>query len=179
MKLSLNKKAFTLVEMLTVISMISILALLSYVPFSYYSNIAKVRNGASKLNQVINEAKFFAYWWYVNKKWLNSNIWVFLEKWENKWIKIIAYPYNNPAETPFINWEVIREDNLWKDVEISNLSSSWAISLLLFKSIKWDLLIFSKENDSLKEFNEPKIDITIWYKWVKNWNLSKNLSIVK
>jgi prepilin-type N-terminal cleavage/methylation domain-containing protein len=55
--LPMSQKGFTLIELMVVIAIIAILSVLVYAPYNHYSNIAKVRFSAQKVEQAIDEAK--------------------------------------------------------------------------------------------------------------------------
>lgn len=52
-----NSSGFSLVEMMVVVAIVVILAVLTYAPYSYYSDLAKVRISAEKIEQAFSEAK--------------------------------------------------------------------------------------------------------------------------
>jgi len=59
MKMS-RVRAYTLIELLVVIMIIGILSMLVYAPYSYYQNIAKVRDASERVMQSFSDAKITA-----------------------------------------------------------------------------------------------------------------------
>ncbi len=72
---SMQKNAFTLVELMIVITIIAILSLLSYAPYNYYSNISRVRFSVQKIEQAVNEGKVSSIGWY-SFSGTNVHIWL-------------------------------------------------------------------------------------------------------
>jgi prepilin-type N-terminal cleavage/methylation domain-containing protein len=56
----LQKKAFTLIELLIAITIFFILTLITYVPYNFYMNKVKVRNTIKEISQSLYEARNMA-----------------------------------------------------------------------------------------------------------------------
>ncbi|MDD4530239.1 MAG: prepilin-type N-terminal cleavage/methylation domain-containing protein [Candidatus Gracilibacteria bacterium] len=187
-----NKKAFTLIEITIVMSLISLLLLLVYIPFSYQLNVVSTKNGANKLNQMINETKFLAYGGYVNKNGKNSNIGLYLEKGINKnKIFIVSYPYEttlNDMKDPYeiknlnnnANGEIVREDFLDKNISVTNFPGSNNDKIMLmFKTVSGQLSILEKTGAGFTELSSSGLTITVGFKGMTDGNLSKIFFISK
>ena len=54
------RRAYTLVELMIVIAIIGILSVIIYAPYSYYQDIARVRNTTDRIMQTFSDAKIAA-----------------------------------------------------------------------------------------------------------------------
>ncbi|MDD2515694.1 MAG: hypothetical protein PHF46_01465 [Candidatus Gracilibacteria bacterium] len=173
-------------------SLISLLLLLVYIPFSYQLNVVSTKNGANKLNQMINETKFLAYGGYVNKNGKNSNIGLYLEKGINKnKIFIVSYPYEttlNDMKDPYeiknlnnnANGEIVREDFLDKNISVTNFPGSNNDKIMLmFKTVSGQLSILEKTGAGFTELSSSGLTITVGFKGMTDGNLSKIFFISK
>lgn len=113
---------FTLVELMVVIAIVSMLAVLTYAPYSYYSDIAKVRISAEKVEQTFSEAKLSsAMGLSVPGTDFNGDAYVVLEKGSGSLALFAA-----KARTGFATsseYQLLRTVPLEKDVTFSDLPS--------------------------------------------------------
>lgn len=111
---------FTLVELMVVIAIVSMLAVLTYAPYSYYSDIAKVRISAEKVEQTFSEAKLSsAMGLSVPGTDFNGDAYVVLEKGSGSLALFAAKAragFAAPSE-----YQLLRSVPLEKDVTFSDL----------------------------------------------------------
>lgn len=111
---------FSLVELMVVIAVVSMLAVLTYAPYSYYSDIAKVRISAEKIEQTFSEAKLSsAMGLSVPGTDFNGDAYVVLEKGSGS-LALFAAKAQSGFAVP-TEYELLRSVPLEKDVTLSDL----------------------------------------------------------
>ncbi len=169
---------FTLIEVLVVITIIGILTVWVFVPYNFYSNIAKVRVSKEIINQTINEARSNAFWLQTRSNKKNVNIWLVFEKWKKE-IKMLTYPFNYSWSIVWeATWdiELLRLIKLEDQVELSKIDPDQII-IAYFEAPNWDLFFY-------KSWSKSPLDLTwvvmtVWYRWTTSWILSKEVEIKK
>lgn len=113
-----QSSGFSLVELMVVIAIVSLLAVLTYAPYSYYSDIAKVRISAEKIEQTFSEAKLSsAMGLSVPGTEYNGDAYVVLEKGSGS-IALFAAKAQNGFATAS-EYRLLRTVPLEKDVTVS------------------------------------------------------------
>lgn len=118
-----NVSGFSLVELMVVVSIVVMLAVLSYAPYSYYSDVAKVRISAEKIEQAFSEARLSSSMGLsVPGTESNADAYVVLVEGESN---VVLYAAKSDSGfAPESEYRVLREIPLEKGVEISRLPSS-------------------------------------------------------
>lgn len=118
-----KSSGFSLVELMVVIAIVSLLGVLTYAPYSYYSDIAKVRISAEKIEQTFSEAKLSsAMGLSVPGTESNGDAYVVLEKGSGS---IALYAAKSQSGFAAISeYRLLRTVPLEKDVTISGLPSN-------------------------------------------------------
>ncbi len=178
------KKGFTLIELLVVITIIWILFVWVFVPYNFYSNIAKVKTSAEMITQAINEAKLSAMW-VQNTTNKNVNIWIVFEKQKNE-IKILSYPFDyiwsiKSDIDSTLDIQLFKTIKLEDWVNLNKINKDWTSTddaiIIYFKAPNWDLTFYKWWESTYLTAN--KIWITIWFKESITWVLSKLIEIKK
>lgn len=175
--MKINKKAFTLLELMIVVTILWIIATFSYIPYNFYQNKIKLNLSSNIFSQTFYEAKNLAISWIVGED-SNSSIWLYVSKEEDFKNKLTFYKIPFDTEVNSINNlndYFYREIFLQKNIFIDELW--WKENLLFYySSIDWDLSIYEKSLDSLADYTLPEtIDITLSY-WESDLdNLKKEL----
>ena len=113
---------FSLVELMVVLAIVSLLAVLTYAPYSYYSDIAKVRISSEKIEQTFSEAKLSsAMGLSVPGTDFNGDAYVVLEKGSGS-LALFAAKAGSGFVSP-TEYKLLRVVPLEKDVLISELPS--------------------------------------------------------
>lgn len=125
---SMQKNAFTLVELMIVITIIAILSLLSYAPYNYYSNISRVRFSAQKIEQAVNEGRVSSIGWY-SLSGTNVHIWLVFPAGSNTF-EMRGYDISAGTGAAMAgNGELIRTTKLEDNVLIQ-----WTNTFILFEA---------------------------------------------
>ena len=113
---------FSLVELMVVLAIVSLLAVLTYAPYSYYSDIAKVRISSEKIEQTFSEAKLSsAMGLSVPGTDFNGDAYVVLQRGSGALSLYAAKAGSGFAATA--DYKLLRVVPLEKDVLISELPS--------------------------------------------------------
>ncbi len=174
----MNKKWFTLIELMIVVTIVWIMMMMVYAPYNYYKKKAQVKIAAKNIEKVLYIARNNAIYWANSSSW-NLSVWVYFEKWKNE-LKVFNYPFNywTWAEITLWNNLLKEEINIWKDIELWQIE--WQAKVLfLFSAINgkeniFDLSSWSKTilTDS---WSDNIINIDFSYKWATLGPLSKTL----
>lgn len=176
----LNKKAFTLIELLISITIVIILMMVAYAPYNYYQNKAKLKITAREVSQLLYESKNMAVNWAIWINW-NVSIWVYFDtdlSWNNK-IKVFSYPYNIQfSDIDKVEWwnvKLLKEYNLKNWVILNNIE--WKNDILfLFESITWDLSYYTWESNIRNTIEDDIISLNFSYKWSDLVTLNKTIN---
>lgn len=172
-------KAYTFIELMVVITIISFLSVMTYIPYSFYQNKEKLRSSAKEIAQSISDARNLAINWLSNSS-SNVSIWIYFDKLKKNKINYFSYPYN-------YYWPIKVEENLSENIKFIKTreidANIWINSiyskdnfLIIYDSITWNAKYFYKENSDFIPLSLTWIiDINIWFRWVKEWILSKTI----
>lgn len=174
MKLN-NNWWFTLIELLIAITIFMILVVMSFVPYQYYSNIAKVKLASKEISQSISEARNTAINWY-DDSWTNQSIGIYFDASNNK-VKLFSFNYSSWITANMINNNdyLLKQRELPEWVQIDNVSWNDKV-LLYFSSIYWVPKLYD-ENANL--INLDEVDFNISFKWSTNPALNKTVKFYK
>lgn len=175
----LNKKAFTLIELMISITIVIILTLIAYAPYNYYQNKAKLKISVREVSQALHEARNMAINWVI---WTNSNVsvWVYMESWiSNNAINFFSYPYDienmNISYNQNSEIKLLKSLQLDKWIQIDNIS--WKSNLLFyFSAITWSWYYYTWQWPSRFNLNQEVLDINLSYKWSNSDTLKRKLS---
>lgn len=172
-----NIGGFTLIELLIVIAIIWIISVWVIIPYNFYSNISKVKISRETINQSLNEARNSAAWLTENTSNKNQNIALIFKKWSNQ-IDLVWVPFDFSGSLfKESDYKIIRKISLEDNVSISNISYwNWAVTdwqiVVYFRAPNWDRDILIDDTHT-----GSNTKITIWFKNVKSWILSKEIEI--
>lgn len=175
----LNKKAFTLIELMISITIVVLLTLTAYAPYNYYQNKAKLKISVREVSQALHEARNMAVNWVI---WLNSNVsvWVYMESGlTNNQLKFYSYPYD--IENTDIFYEETSDIKLLKKIELDKGVQvddiSWKENILFyFQAITWSWYYYTWDWPSRSSLVEDTIDINLSYKWSSSDTLKRKVS---
>jgi len=174
----MNKKAFTLLELMIVITIIGLMSMMVYAPYNFFQKKAEIKLAAKNIAKTLNEARNNAIFW-ISSGSTNQSVWVYFEE-DSNIIKIYNYPYD------FGTWSQIElkdnflkeEINIWPNIQINKIE--WKDNaLFLYSAIFWKLNIFEFDSWSKQNLVDRNwdniIEIWFWYKWADSWILYKKL----
>lgn len=177
------KKAFTLIEVMIVITIIAILSVWVFIPYNFYSNISRVKVSKEIITQTLNESKSSAAWVITSASAdaKNQNIAIFMKKWNN-FVDMVLFDYDYSWSLSIPPWDHIRIRNidLEPNIEISKIKSIGSNIefngeiIFYYKAPNWELTIYSSPS---QVFWTWWLEITLGYKWVTSWVLSRNILI--
>lgn len=137
---------------------------------------------AKQVSQILSIAKNQSIYWYSkeeNNKFSNKNIAIYFE---NNSEEVKYFWINNSWESfneNLLNEEnLIKKINIWKNIHTNNLKIDWNIKneiIILFPSIKWKTLFFTKSNNIFTKINWEKIEISVKYKNSTNQVFTKQI----
>ncbi|MDD3646124.1 MAG: prepilin-type N-terminal cleavage/methylation domain-containing protein [Candidatus Gracilibacteria bacterium] len=164
----LNKKGFTLIELMVTITIVAILMMMTYAPYQYYSNKAKVRITARDISQVLTETRNLAVHG-LDKGTGNLSLGVYFDSTDslkNK-VQVFSFPHNYeytqilPDESdPNVN--LIKTVKLKAGVEIDRVGGQ-NNGFFVFESITGEGT-YSYFQSSKQNFSDVNIDIEFSYK---------------
>lgn len=163
MKKIINKKWFTLIELMIVISIMSIILIFSFAPYNLYQSKARVKLATREIAQSFYEARNMAVSWIQEKQDTeNKSVWILLDssEWNNDKIKYF-YLDKEIKDYPSDLWNSFKEKELQKWILIKNFwnSSSPNKILVVYKAATWEIILFEDGGKSSKE----KIEIELSY----------------
>ncbi len=177
--MKLNKSWFTLIEFLIASTLFFILVMMTYANYAFYGNISKVRLWLKEISQSINTARNMATNGY-DKNWVNQSIWIYFDKNSKNSIKYFTFNYSSWVTFSDLNSDnLLREKKLQENVWIDYIS--WKNNMMIyFSSIyaKPELFYFD-ENWDKKAFDDPELNISISFKWNRNYPFKRDLKYFK
>ncbi len=183
MKIQLNKKWFTLVELMVAMTIFFIIVWATYMNFSYYQNKMNLKLTSKDISQALYWARNLAINWLDSSSW-NVSVWVFFDNSTDLKTKIYFYTY--PFDLDLISTDLIStsEKKLFKEVifhewvELNNVE--WYDKFLfLFESISWSWSYYYWDSTPWKKvFSWTEIDIKISFKWTDSPVMSKVLKYI-
>ncbi len=174
----MNKKAFTLIELMISISIIVLLTIVVYAPYNFYANKARLKIAWKEIAQTIYEARNMAIYWLTNSyTWSNSSIWVYFDNSSLNKNKISVYSYKydyswkkDDFSDPSV--KLLKEVSLQKWIQIDNVE--WKDKFLFFfQAISGSWSFYYDDSWNLKDFAWKEIKINLSYKWATQ-NILKN-----
>ncbi len=179
----LEKKAFTLFELIVAISIVMILMMMTFAPYSYFQNKAKLKLSAREISQSFYEARNMAVSWIKDINW-NKSIWIYMttNQPDNNKIIFFSYPYNIDENS--INnielWDtkILKIKLLQDGIKINDLWGSNSV-LFFYNSIYWESKIYSFDTIPKTEITLDEISIIFSFKNATTANLRKELIYFK
>jgi len=114
---------FTLIELMIVITIIGILTVGAYIPYNFYSELARVRLSAEIVDQSVSDAKILASNGYVFPGTSeNAHIGLILRKASNS-MDILAYQSGSRSLVPDATAKLVRTIALENNITLSALPS--------------------------------------------------------
>ena len=156
----LEKKAFTLIELMVVITIMFILSMMIYAPYQHYQTKQKVRNSAKVVTQTLQQARNLAINWISTGTW-NTSIWVLFESGSTD-ITLLQYPHGEGVTSS----SILEKKKLEPWVKIS-----WDKLLFFYEAISWSGTYY--KNDMI--INDKNLEVSIWFGWAHSWNLNKKI----
>ena len=189
----MQKKAFTLIELMIAITIVVLLTMATYAPYNYYQNKAKLKVSVKEISQLLYESRNKA----INGAiWNNSNvsIWVYFssDPLENNKIQVLSYPYDiDPlAITYLIGWQVQLEKTLVLRQGIQLDEIEWRNDfLMVFDAITWNKRYYTWQNGvrvTLYDSSDSnpidpdlqEVDISFSFKWSTSPNFQKTIHYI-
>jgi len=179
----LNKKAFTLFELMVAMSIVISIMLMSYLPYSHYQNKAKLKLSSREISQSFYDAKNMAVSWIRDVDW-NKSIWLYLTKDNINNDKLIFFSYPHDIDETSINNEELWDIKIIKTRELQDgikLNYLWWYDNLLFffNSINWESKIYTFWASWKIEITDNEISLIFSYKNATSWSLRKELIYFK
>jgi len=156
----MQKKAFTLLELLISITIAAILMTMAYAPYNYYTNKAKVKLTTKEISQILASSRNMAIHWIDSSSW-NVDILVNFSSWANSVdIYSFAYNYSAPKIISSPNAILVKKHNLQQGMQIDTNAS------FLFSAISW--------SGTYSGISDNKIIINYSFKWSHDltWKLT-------
>lgn len=174
----LNKKWFTLIEMLIAITIFLIFVVLTYVNYAYYQNISQVKLTLKDISQNLSIARNMAINWIQN--WgLNQSVWIYIEKESNN-LKYFLYNYTGSVLD--VSWEPYKKVNLKPNIKIADIKLWWDYTdniLILFESITWKTDFYKYDWTNFSLFGEKIVEFDVSFKNAVNFPLKRSLKYFK
>lgn len=179
----LNKKAFTLFELMVAMAIVFSLMLMSYLPYSHYQNKVKLKLSSREISQWFYEAKNMAVSWIKNIDW-NTSVWLYMTNEEPDNNKLVFFSYPHDMDESSINNEVLGDIKLIKKRELQDwikLNYLWWYDNLLFffNSINWESKIYTFWASWKTEVVDNEISLIFSYKNATSWSLIRELIYFK
>lgn len=172
MKNIINKKWFTLIEMLISITIFTIMTVMVYANYAFYQNISKVKLWLKEISQNIHDAKNMAINWYDKNK-VNQSIWIYFDLNNKNTIKYYAFDYNKPIILD--DSYVVKEKNMQEFVWISKVWNENNL-MIYFSSIYWEPKTYYFDWAwEKKELSANEIDFIISFKDAEYFPLKREL----
>ncbi len=178
--MKINRKAFTLIELMVVITIMGILSMMVYAPYQHYQTKQKVRNSAKIVTQTLQQARNLAINWISTGTW-NTSIGVLFESGAID-ITLFAYPYDKfsiISATDLIDktsWYIYEGKKLepWVQITWVKWANLETKVLFIYTAISgsWSYYYY---NPIKTAFTETKPEIHIWFKGVNTGNLAKKI----
>jgi len=162
----MNKKWFTLIELMIVITIIWIMMMMAYAPYNYFQKKAELRVAAKEISKTLSESRNLAIHW-TSSGWINQSIWVYFDKNNKNTIKIFSYDYNDKTKK-----SLLKEIKIQKDIWIDKVAWN-SKALFYYEAITWSWSFYKNENFT-SPINTNTIKIDFSYKWTTT-NLKKEL----
>ncbi len=167
--MKLEKKAFTLIELMVVITIMLILSMMVYAPYQHFQTKQKVRNSAKIVAQTLYESRNLAINGSLTWTW-NSSIWVLFSSWSED-ISIFQYPYPHSKSVPSYN-DKIDSSKLFEKKKLEPwVKISWKDYLFIYDAISWSGNYLENTNN----FNDTNLELSVWMGWADVWNLNKKI----
>jgi len=163
----LNKKAFSLIELVVSMTIFFLMVMVSYVPYNFYMNKLKVKTTIKEISQILYETRNMAVNWISD--WTNKSIWLWIDLWVNdNVLKLYSYPFSFTwsqiinQETPDI--KLIKTYSLTKWMGIKKIA--WKDNILFyFDAITWNWKYFFWDSSWIRnDINLDEIEINFSYK---------------
>lgn len=179
----LEKKAFTLFELIVAMSIAMILMMMTFAPYSYYQNKAKLKLSSREISQSFYEARNMAVSGVKDINW-NKSIWIYMTTIapDNDKIIFFSYPYN--IDENLINnteiWDIkiVKTKTLQDGIKINDLWGNKSV-LFFYNSISWESKVYNFDTDPKTEIILDEIPITFSFKNATTENLRKELIYFK
>ena len=169
----MQKKAFTLIELLISMTIFFILVMVSYIPYNFYMNKVKVRNTIKEISQSLYEARNMAINWMSND--YNRSVWLYVDVTNNPLqIQFISYPYtftwSQITNIISSDIEIIKTYDLIKWMEIRSVN--WKNNLLFyFNAITWEWSYFYWDSSwNRLDIIDTEIEVDFSYKEALEWS---------
>lgn len=182
----INKKAFTLIELMIVITIMVFIMMLTYAPYNYYQQKAKLKIASREISQSIYEGRNLAISGMETKSgatFSNNSIWVFLDntEWKNHQIYFYAYPYTTKTGSlnkPGSSTKLLKTKKLQDWILINGTGSI----LFFYEAINWNATVIDFDESWGSDFLTEDVDINFSFrdtnlealKKVINYNLKTN-----
>lgn len=177
----LNKKWFTLVELIFAITIFMIATWAVYMNFSYYQNKMNVKLSSKDISQALYNARNLAINWLDSSSW-NLSVWVYFDKSVSDRLSFFTYPYDldiNAAD--LLNTsekKLFKEIRFYQWVQLNNVEGKDKF-MFLFQAITWSWAYYYWDSTPWKKLlSWDEINISIWFKWTTAPSLSKNIKYI-